>query len=192
MSFFSFSLSLLTIGAVTAPSAEAQGKKTAPAASSAPASTSGSQGGGTSSGGLKFSDVGIGAAFMSGNVVNSSTSLTGYFGMNQDCVIQPYLTIAGTSPFAFGFGGHYKHTVARHGDAGFHLGGGFGLGTAATGAANNTDFFVKFNALAGLNFRFRDFNNLVFAVDFGPTLGILDGDADLVLDVTSVSINYLF
>lgn len=146
-------------------------------------------GGGFGIGMASFSSLGnvTGAAFP-GLSLAIDTSNSG--------MIQAMVGITTVTPFAFGFGAEYKHLVSGTKAGGFHLGGGLALGT--TGPAGVANFFMNFNALAGLQFVLPNVNNIQFDFDMGFQAGFNAATATAVLAlggmsaVYGMSIHYFF
>ena len=154
------------------------------APASTPAQTETSSGSG-------LQNIGIGASFESERLVRSDTALTLFMPLTQKGALQVYFAIPGTEPtFTIGTAALYKHTVYGHRTLGFHLGGGVGLG--GTGVSNETKFFAHILGNMGFHFAFPQFDRILFSVDAGPTLEIVDGDANFAIDVTSISAVFVF
>src|SRR5262245_56775033 len=56
-----------------------------------------------------------------------STALSSLHLLDTKNTIQTYFGVSSTSPFQFGMGGLYKHTIAGNQENGLHAGGGLGL-----------------------------------------------------------------
>lgn len=117
--------------------------------------------------------------------------------VGQAGMIQAMFGLSSASPINFGVGAEYKHIVAGSRAGGFHLGGGFGLGTTGvTGAV--PQFFLSFNAVAGVNFVLPNVNNIQIDFDFGPQVGINLANSTASLNVGGfssvygMSIHYFF
>ncbi len=98
-------------------------------------------------------------------------SVTGILQFTSHDALQMFIGFPGTSgAFAFGGGAVYKRTVAGGEGAGFHVGGGFGLGTA--NLAGNTQFALSIMGLAGIHFGVGG-TPVSFHFDAGPSFSMV-------------------
>jgi hypothetical protein len=148
---------------------------------------------------------GIGAATYS--PTSASPSLVALFHFDQRNTLQPMFGIAGTSgTFLFSMGAIYRHAMALGNNAGFHIGGSFGVGTAsggsrtatvAAGATPSTNHLViTMGGVAGIQYHLPGTDDLVMYLDAGPQFGIDDGDANFAIGpfsaIFGATIVYLF
>lgn len=136
----------------------------------------------------------LGVADTSNISVGQAVSLM--FGISDDW-LQTFATIERTSGvFVFGVGGIYKFTVAGDRRIGFHVGPGISLGTVAmgAGAATSSEFAFSISGMAGAHF--TAFDRVMFSIDGGPILAVVDGDANFAMkpmgEHLGVSVHYLF
>jgi hypothetical protein len=122
-------------------------------------------------------DLGVSSIFPV-SIINGSTggSLTAIIHVTNLDMIQILAGVTGTtSGFGFGVGGQYKRTVLGNQSAGFHLGGGIGLGTAAgAGGVNgsSTNFAMDIVALVGAHFDVPG-TQIAFHLDGGPVFALV-------------------
>lgn len=110
-----------------------------------------------------------------GSILFLGGSLTGILQITHLDAIQLFLGIGATSPgFSFGVGGVYKRTLMGGESAGFHLGGGFGLGTLgqASGTGSATDFTMTIPAVVGVHFKVPN-TGVAFHFDGGAAFSLL-------------------
>ncbi len=124
------------------------------------------------------------------NIIPVAVAASFWLAFNQDSALQGYFGILATSPFTFGVGALYKHTVAGGNYAGLHLGGGLGLGTV------QGVFNLNIDAVVGFHFFLPSLKNILVNVDFGPSLNILDGATNFKVGglgtILGLSIHYIF
>ena len=123
------------------------------------------------SGGTTF-DLGLSSISALPTVGGTGGSLTGIIHLTNVDMIQLLAGITGTTGgFGFGVGGLYKRTVIGNQSAGFHLGGGFGIGTVAGagGAVNgsSTSFAMSIAAVIGAHFEIPG-TQIALHFDGGP------------------------
>lgn len=106
-------------------------------------------------------------AFATGTV---NPGLSALFNFSDKVGLQVYAAIDGTTPkFGFGVGGNIKVSVIGNSTKGFHIGGGFGLGsTLAAGT-----FFANIYGLLGLHFPIVD--SVMVVADGGVGVTIMSG-----------------
>lgn len=85
--------------------------------------------------------------------------------------LQALFAIPATSPFNLGGALFYKRTVKEHRGAGFHLGGGLGVGLLDT-IASGSALGVSLNGLAGFHFTLSGAPAVSIHVDAGPSLSL--------------------
>lgn len=159
---------------------------------------------------VTFSDFGVGIAstpltvnpVASGLSSFTAASLSTWFTLAERHSLQTYFSIPSTSPFNFGVGTNYKFTLTGDQALGFHIGGGFGLGSTRNPnlASNPKDpknvFFFGFTALGGMHFKVPNLENLMVNFDAGPTFTVVDGNANFTLaglgGFLGASLHYLF
>jgi hypothetical protein len=128
------------------------------------------------SGGTTF-DLGL-SSITPVPVINGATggSLTGIIHLTSLDMVQLLAGVTGTSGgFGFGVGGIYKRTVMGNQSAGFHIGGGLGVGTAAgAGGANgsSTNFAMNIVAVVGAHFEIPG-TQIALHFDGGPTFSLV-------------------
>ncbi len=93
-------------------------------------------------------------------------SITGLCKWDRLDAIQTFLTIPRTSPFNIAASVLYKRTVLESEGAGFHLGGGLGLGSANGGTGGN--FIMNMSAIAGFHFPVPGASQIMVHIDGGP------------------------
>lgn len=81
--------------------------------------------------------------------------------------LQVFTGLLSTSPFNFGAGSAFRANVAGDSALGFHVGGGFNLGTTGSGTSTST-FFLNVFPLYGIHFSPGGAHNLSFMFDSGP------------------------
>lgn len=132
-------------------------------------------------------------------------SFSGWFDLTSTSSIQAVFGIASTSPFLFGIGGFFRHTVTGGQQTGVHLGGGLSFGTVGStvtaasilaGATSATNVFINISPLAGFHFTLPGLTNIMASVDGGPVLSIVDGSTTFGMGGLSsalgFSIHYFF
>lgn len=124
----------------------------------------------------------------------AASSVTGLIKINETNAIQVFLSIPTTSPFEFTAGGNYKYTVSGGSSAGFHVGGGFTLGSLSVGRGNG--FALAVGPTAGIHFALPSVSRVQFHFDGGPVFSTVDGNSNFVLGSHSAllgaSIIYMF
>lgn len=88
--------------------------------------------------------------------------LSALFVFNDKLALQTYLALGGTSPFLFGAGGQLKFNVAGTQQKGFHLGGGFGIGSISAALGGTT---VVANIYLGVGLHFTVADNVMVIAD---------------------------
>ena len=108
-------------------------------------------------------------------VSGGNGSLTGILAFTQHDALQLLVSIPGTNGgFRFGAGALYKRTVAGNQGAGFHLGGGFGMGRVLV--AGSGEF--EMNILGNLGVHYAPAgSDIVFHLDGGPVFFLQTGAA---------------
>ncbi|MCC7440022.1 MAG: hypothetical protein IT285_00215 [Bdellovibrionales bacterium] len=145
-----------------------------------------------------------GLGLSAATVLVNATALSSIHLIDDKNAVQTYFAIGTSSPFGFGLGGMYKHTVAGDRKAGLHIGGGLGLGTAGSTAAaqafgiggNSSVFYLTFGGNAGVHFSVTREDNVLISVDGGVILNIVDGNASFGIrgfsdDTLGLSVHYL-
>jgi hypothetical protein len=126
----------------------------------------------------------------------SNTALSAIFDVSPNGTLQPFFTIGSTSPFNFGMGAFYRHTLAGGHNLGFHAGGGLGFGSVNAGGLAGGKFFLVFNGMGGFHFTVPEVRNVVITLDGGPILQIVDGNTDFSIrglsSAMGFGIHYLF
>jgi hypothetical protein len=146
--------------------------------------------------GSASSRIGFGFA-TSQNVTGTDTALTLWFGLSGANAIQAYFVIPSTNPFQVMVAGIIKHSVAEAGPAGFHIGGGFGIGglERSVRAAGN-GVVLTVNGVAGFRFPVPGASNILVNLDGGPSFQLFDSDANFEINALSpglgASVVYLF
>ena len=103
--------------------------------------------------------------------VSSGGSITGIIAFTPLDLVQVLVSIPSTTgSFQFGVGGIYKRTVAGNQGAGFHIGGGAGLGMVSTAAAQS-DFGMNIFGVLGVHYA-PGGSNIVFHLDGGPQFNL--------------------
>jgi len=104
--------------------------------------------------------------------------------------LQPFLTVASSDPFNFAFGSILRVKVHGNDWSGFHVGGGFDLGTAGA----TKEFFLNIFPIAG--FAFNVGNNVGLSFDGGPMFHVTPSPFNFSLGALSThagaSIHYFF
>jgi len=111
---------------------------------------------------------GFGFASM-GEMTGTSAALTGLVEFDQKNWLQPLAFLDGTSPAVFGIGALYKRVVASRGNAGFHLGGGFTMGSVIK-SAGGTGIGAGIAAIGGFHVEFPGADQILLQLDGGPVL----------------------
>ncbi len=155
-------------------------------ASSVSTSSAPSTGASNSRFGLGFTTIIIG---------DTTPALSGQLDMSEKDTLQFILGVESSSPFNFGVGSAYKRTVSGGQLSGFHLGGGFNLGTRTVGAKPDA-FYLNLSPLAGFHFAIPGVSQLLISADGGPIFQILDGNFNFVLSQAStilgLSVHWFF
>lgn len=134
---------------------------------------------------------GLGVLIASSQAIGqSATGLSGVLMFNPDQWIQLDLVLPSVSPFAMMFGGQFKSSVASGRAAGFHVGGGFGFGAVSTNGVAAAGFSLS--GLAGIHVRIPEVDNLLFAVDAGPTFNFSGAGVNFAAAFLGLSAHYLF
>lgn len=138
--------------------------------------------------GFGFATYGTGGA-----VPSASTALSFWIDFNTRHSLQPFVGVTGSDPFTFGIGAIYRATLAGGQASGFHVGGGFNLGTMS-GGAGSTPFFMNIITVAG--FHFNAGSNVAFSFDGGPVFHVTPSPFVFSMLPTSAmggaSIHYMF
>jgi hypothetical protein len=138
----------------------------------------------------------VGVGFATGNFGGSSTALSGWFDLTTMQSIQTVATIGGVNPFQFGFGAVFRNTLVGNHQQGFHVGGGFNLGTFATGNATQptrfyTDVFPEFGVHVTI-----PGTNVMASFDGGAVFQVYGGQFEFSLASLSralgLSVHYFF
>ena len=121
----------------------------------------------------------------------TSSALSGWIHLGTGKALQLTFGVGGTSPkFSMGLGSYYKYTLAASGNTGFHIGGGFGLGSILG------KFFFGVGPVAGIHFFFPGLDHLLINMDAGATLTVVDGTVNFLTgnlsSILGASIHYLF
>lgn len=123
------------------------------------------------------------------------TAVSVYLKLDTKNAIQGFFSVPTTSPFEFMVGGYFKHTLSESQNAGFHVGGGAGLGVLPS-ATIGTGFAFMLQPIAGVHFNFSDIPHVMFSIDGGPTFSVVDGNANFAIggisSLLGLSIVYLF
>jgi hypothetical protein len=132
-------------------------------------------------------------------------SLAGIMSFDPKNSLQPMFTIAHTAgSFQFDIGALFRHSMIQGTNTGFHIGGGFGLGTTpgtttttATGArTTSNDLAVAISGVAGFKYTLPGTEDVILYADAGPVIQLVDGDADFHLSPFSgffgATLVYLF
>jgi len=134
--------------------------------------------------------------------LTKATAFTGIMELDSKNLIQAYFAVPSSSPFQFSLAGAYKHTLAEHGSAGLHVGGGLGFGITSksaaalignslaeafggTGSSSATDFYVSFAGIGGIHMPFPGTSNVMIHFDAGPVLHIQSGANDFNIGALS-------
>ena len=100
----------------------------------------------------------------------TNPGLSALIGFNDKVALQLYAAIDGTTPkFGFGVGGNVKVNVVGNWNKGFHLGGGFGLGSTVAAAT----FYAQIYGLLGLHWQPVD--GVMVIADGGLGITIVSG-----------------
>lgn len=109
----------------------------------------------------------LGLASATNTVKGANPALSFMIPLSEMGGLQGYFNIASSSPFNFGLGAHYKHSVLGDLRKGMHLGAGLGMGTFASGVST-TDFYLNINFLGGFHFHIID--RILISADGGLTI----------------------
>lgn len=208
-----FFLSIALMGLVSVSLVEAKERKTTQkdntpvvTSSAAPSRSSHS----ASSGGE--TEIGIGYTTLA-ETGSPSGAASIWIDLNEKQSIQGILGFGTSSPFAFSVGGFYRMSVLGSRAAGFHVGGGIDLGTAAASAASistsitaavsgaststsGSAFFINIRPLAGFHFQLPNLDHVAFSIDGGPTFAINDGNFQFSMgpggSLLGLSVHYMF
>ncbi len=104
-----------------------------------------------------------------GELTGTSSALTGLIQFDTKNWLQPIAFLDGTSPAIFGIGALYKRVVASRGNAGFHLGGGFTMGSVIK-STGGTGLGAGIAALGGFHVEFPGAEQIILQMDGGPVL----------------------
>lgn len=150
---------------------------------------------------------GFGYSLVSELTGGASSAVTAILELSDKQALQFHLALPSSSPFEFAVVGQFKQTITESQNAGFHVGGGLGLGSVSTGSTttivagvpvvtSSSGFLLSINALAGIHYKFSDAPNLRFHFDGGPTFTSTDGEADFSIGAASswfgASVLYMF
>ncbi len=110
----------------------------------------------------------------------TAPGLTGLIGFSDKLGLQMYLAIDGTTPkFGFGVGANIKYNAVGNWNKGFHIGGGFGLGSTVAAAT----FYANIYGLMGLHWQPTD--GILLSADGGLGITIVSGATTMKLGTTS-------
>jgi len=144
----------------------------------------------------------IGVGF---TTINNGASV--WIDLNDKHSLQGSLGLTQTSPFNFSFGAIYRATLHGSQKNGFHVGGGFDLGTTSSAAAANiaaaaagggSKFFINIRPLAGFHFSWPGAEYILLSVDGGPNFAVNDGSFNFSFGPAStgsligMSVHYMF
>lgn len=119
-------------------------------------------------------------------------ALSTWINFNGAHSLQPFFGMTSSSPFAFGGGAVYRATILGNYHNGFHIGGGFNLGTAAAGAG--TAFFCNIFPAGGAHFTIL--NNMLLSFDGGLIFHVTPSPFQFsalpLSDLLGASIHYFF
>lgn len=142
---------------------------------------------------LDVNRVGLGFATFN-NIGGTSTAISAWTDISSDLSAQILLAIGGTSPFEFGIGGFARKTLFGGLMNGFHVGGGFHLGTLNLGGS--AKFYVSMVPIFGFHFTWPGTNNIGLSFDGGPNFSIIDGNFNFSTSALSplfgLNIHYFF
>lgn len=115
---------------------------------------------------------GLGFATLQSVIPGSSAGLiAGVVEFDKLNSITLLLSLPTTSPFALGVGGLYKHTVSGSQAAGFHVGGGIGIGNIT--ALNTSYLGFGLNILGGFHFEVPGAPQVSVSFDGGPSFNLI-------------------
>jgi hypothetical protein len=134
-----------------------------------------------SSGGSSSFALGFSTGFLAtSNNVLGTHSLAALVGLHNGDMIDLRFSLPSTSPFNFGLGALYKHVINQHGGAGFHIGGGFGIGDVSTQAVNGAgnvvstgNFALAFSGIIGFHFELPGVSAVSIHFDGGPSFTLI-------------------
>lgn len=146
---------------------------------------------GTGRFGMGFATFGSSGAFPGNN-----SALSFWIDFNSKNSLQPFFGVTASDPFSFGVGAIYRYTLSGAQASGFHVGGGFNLGTDDNGALGNK-FFCNIFPVVGLHFNLGSHvNNVALSFDGGPVFHVTPSPfAFRTLPVSALagaSIHYFF
>ncbi len=143
---------------------------------------------------LGFSTINIAPSGRSNLFGNAA--LSGMLQLENDDIIQGHLSLPSTDPFNFGVLGMYKHTVAKSGIAGFHIGGSFGIASLKSSAAAEPAAGFSVGFIGGFHFQLPNLSQILIHLDGGATLNIVGSSSSLEVGALSpamgASILYAF
>ena len=116
--------------------------------------------------GLGFSTIGFNGL--------QNSSFTGVYTMNRDDLLQGFFSIPQTTPFNMGGAVLFKHTLVSSSNAGFHVGGGFGLASINNGGFSGANLGLNFALVAGFHFELPGVPHVVVHLDGGPNFSLIN------------------
>ncbi len=130
-------------------------------------------------------------------ITGSESSLSALLQIDRMQAVQIYFALPSVKPFAFGIGGSYKYIIFGNERVGFHAGGGIGAGTMETtiNFEIKSKFYASFNGIGGIHFKLKDLDNLLFQLDGGPSVVIINESTTFSINgftpFMGLSIHYL-
>lgn len=118
----------------------------------------------------------VGFSTVQNAVPGSTAAITGMIQLTPVDTFQAFFTIPSTSPFEIGGAGLYKRTIASSKGAGFHVGGGLGLGSISGKAAGGNFFSMNLSVIGGFHFELPGIPHVVAHLDGGPAFSLVTTD----------------
>jgi hypothetical protein len=128
---------------------------------------------------------GLGLASVSG-LTQTQTAITGWFELDRKNAFQGFIGFGGTSPVQIMGAALFKHLLAESGNAGFHLGGGFGIG--ATSAAASTAFGLTVTGVMGVRYSLGENSRTILQFDGGPLFSLVGSSSNFTIGALSANL----
>ena len=116
-------------------------------------------------------NFGLGFSTIQATVPGGTSAITATIDLSRVDALQAFFSIPQTSPFNIGAAVLYKRTIAESRGAGFHIGGGLGMGNINTGFGSA--FAMNFSAVGGFHFEMPGIPHISVHLDGGPTFNLI-------------------
>ena len=129
-------------------------------------------------------------------VGSTTTALSAWKNWNNKDSSQAFLAVGDTSPFSFGIGGAFRHTISGNETNGFHIGAGVNLSTYHNTNVDNSKLYFNITPLGGFHFEIPNLSHILLSLDGGPAFNLQDGDFHFGIKSLSaamgLAVHYMF